>query len=90
MKKEKLLGNITSQIVGIQYYDDGVKGGEKIFFEREPDNDHDKNAIRVENLDFKKVGFLPKKSSSWMAPLIDQGKVMIDGIVKDSYYDNDY
>jgi hypothetical protein len=90
MKKENLLGTIKSQIVGIQYYDDGVKGGEKIFFEREPDNDHDKNAIRVENLDFKKVGFLPKKSSSWLAPLIDQGKVMIDGIVKDSYYDNDY
>jgi hypothetical protein len=90
MSKERYLGTIKSQIVGIQYYDDGVKGGEKIFFEREPDNDHDKNAIRVENLDFKKVGFLPKKSSSWLAPLIDQGKVMIDGLVKDSFYDNDY
>jgi hypothetical protein len=90
MKKEKHLGTIKSQIVGIQYYDDEVKGGEKIFFEREPDNDHDKNAIRVENLDFKKVGFLPKRSSSWLAPLIDQGKLMIDGIVKESYYDNDY
>jgi hypothetical protein len=90
MTKEKHLGTIKSQIVGIQYYDDQVKGGEKIFFEREPDNDHDKNAIRVENLDFKKVGFLPKNASSWLAPLIDRGKVMIDGLVKDSYYDNDY
>jgi hypothetical protein len=89
MQKEKYLGSIESQIVGIQYYDDEVKSGEKIFFEREPDNNHDKNAIRVENLDFKKVGFLPKKSSSWLASLIDQGKVMIDGLVKDSYYDND-
>jgi hypothetical protein len=90
MRKEKLLGSIKSQIVGIQYYDNEVKSGEKIFFEREPDNDHDKNAIRVENLDFKKVGFLPKKTSSWMAPLIDQGKVMIDGFAKEAINDNDY
>jgi hypothetical protein len=90
MKKEKYLGSIKSQIVGIQYCDDQAKGGEKIFFEREPDNDHDKNAIRVENLDFKMVGFLPKKSSSWLAPLIDQGGVMIDGFVKEANYDNDY
>jgi hypothetical protein len=90
MKKDELLGTINSQIVGIQYYDDEVKGGEKVYFEREPDNDHDKNAIRVENLDFKKVGFLPKKSSSWLAPLIDQGKVMIDGFAKEAINDNDY
>jgi hypothetical protein len=88
--KEKHLGTIKSQIVGIQYCDDEAKSGEKIFFEREPDNSHDKNAIRVENPDFKKVGFLPKKASSWLAPLIDQGKVQIDGFVKDTYYDNDY
>jgi hypothetical protein len=55
-----------------------------------PDNEHDENAVKVENLDFKKVGFLPMKTSSWLAPLIDQGKVMIDGLVKDSYYDNEY
>ncbi|MBT4641889.1 MAG: hypothetical protein HOC09_23980, partial [Deltaproteobacteria bacterium] len=46
-----------------------------------PDNEHDENAVKVENLDFKKVGFLPMKTSSWLAPLIDQGKVMIDGLV---------
>ena len=90
MKKEKHLGNIKSQIVGIQYYDHEVKGREVIFFERKPNNSHDTNAIRVDNLDFEKVGFLPKKTSSWLAPLIDQGKVMIDGFVKDSYSDNDY
>ena len=84
--KEKHLGTIKSQIVGIQYCDDEAKSGEKIFFEREPDNSHDKNAIRVENPDFKKVGFLPKKASSWLAPLIDQGKVQIDGFVKDTYW----
>jgi len=90
MKKEEHLGRIKSQIVGIQFYDDDAKASEQIFFEREPDNTHDKNAIRVENLDFKKVGFLPKKMSSWLSPLIDKGKVMIDGVVKDSYSDNNY
>jgi SWI/SNF-related matrix-associated actin-dependent regulator of chromatin subfamily A3 len=73
MKKEKHLGNIKSQIVGTQYYDSDVKGHEIIFFEREPDNTHDKNAIRGENLDFEKVGFLPKKTSSWLFPLIGKG-----------------
>jgi hypothetical protein len=32
MEKEKHLGNIKTQIVGIQYYDDEAKGCEKIFF----------------------------------------------------------
>jgi hypothetical protein len=48
------------------------KAVKKSFFEREPDNDHDTNAIRVENLDFKNVGFLPKKSSSWLTAAIMQ------------------
>jgi hypothetical protein len=45
MTNEKSLGTIQSEIVGFQYYDDEVKTSEKIILEREPDNDHDPNAM---------------------------------------------
>jgi hypothetical protein len=90
MTRGKYLGTIQSEIVGIQYYDDQVKVSEKIMLEREPENDHDPSAIRIENLDFRQVGFLPKKTSAWIAPLIDQGKVMVDGVVVDLDFEDGY
>jgi len=80
---EKLLGTLSTEIVGIQYYDAEVHPGETVHFEREPDNLHDTRAIRVENLDFRQVGHLPRRVVAWLAPLIDHGKVRIDGITGD-------
>lgn len=53
---ELFLGTIPSEIVGIQYYDCKVQANEPVHCEREPSNRHDRNAIRVENLDFEQVG----------------------------------
>lgn len=73
------LGEVFTEIAGGQYYEAEVKPGEKIQLEREPDNSHDKNAIRVENVKFNQVGYVPRRVSSWLAPLIDSGEVWLEG-----------
>jgi hypothetical protein len=78
-KYEVLMGEISVVLAGTQYCDATVEGGEKVHFEREPDNPHDPNAIRVENEDFAKVGYLPRQAAAWLTPLIDRGAVYING-----------
>ena len=58
-----------------------VQPGEQVNLEHEPENSHDKNAIRVENRHFQPVGYLPKGVAAWLAPLIDAGKLRVDGYV---------
>ncbi|HOF39591.1 MAG TPA: HIRAN domain-containing protein, partial [Candidatus Hydrogenedentes bacterium] len=78
---EVLLGEIEVNLAGMQYCRAHPALGEKVHFEREPDNTHDRKAIRVENEDFAKVGYLPRQVASWLTPLIDQGTVYVDGTV---------
>ena len=78
---EVLLGEVAINLAGMQYCRAVPVAGEKVHFEREPDNPHDRKAIRVENEDFAKVGYLPRQVASWLTPLIDQGIVYIDGTV---------
>ena len=70
-KGEQLLGELKTFIVGMQYYEAEVNPGEVVNLEREPDNPHDANSIRVENPDFLPVGHIPRRISGWLAPLLD-------------------
>ena len=76
---DELLGEIEARIVGMQYYDAETSGGEQMNLEREPDNPHDQQAIRVENGRFEVVGHLPRRLVTWLAPLIDAGKLRVEG-----------
>ena len=80
-KGEKLLGEFETFVVGLQYHDAVIRPGEGVNLEREPDNPHDANSIRVENPDFLPVGHIPRRISAWLAPLLDGGKVRADGVV---------
>lgn len=82
--QERVLGEIDAQIVGMQYHDAATKPGSPVNLEREPDNPHDENAIRVENGHFEPVGHLPRKLASWLAPLIDAGKLRVDAHVPET------
>ncbi|NQT15057.1 MAG: HIRAN domain-containing protein [Planctomycetes bacterium] len=79
--REQLMGEIEARITGMQYYEANVAPGEQIHLEREPDNSHDEHSIRVENGRFEPVGHLPRRLVSWLAPLIDAGKLRVDGYV---------
>lgn len=75
------IGEIVTRLSGMQYVSGEVKPGEKVYLEREPDNPHDPNAIRVKNLDFQNVGFVPRQTNVWLSPLIDQGKIAVNGTI---------
>lgn len=79
--EERLLGSIFTEIAGRSYYDAPIGPGEEARFEREPENSHDPNAIRVENPDFQPVGHVPRRIASWLAPLVDEGRVRVKGSV---------
>jgi len=78
---EQLLGEIETRIAGVQYYENTATPGEQMNLEREPGNPHDAHAIRVENGHFEPVGNIPRRMCSWLTPLVDSGKVRVDGCV---------
>ena len=86
--EEQILGEIETKIVGMQYHDADVEPGEAVNLEREPENSHDEHSVRVENGRFQTVGHLPRKLVSWLAPLLDSGKVRVDGCVPESAEEN--
>ena len=77
----QLLGEIQAEIVGLPDHDVAVQPGEQVNLEREPEHTYDKNAIRVENRHFQPIGYLSNGAAAWSAPLIDAGKVRLDGYV---------
>ena len=76
---DQLLGNLETRIAGMQYYENVATPGESVSLEREPENPHDSCSIRVENSLFDPIGHIPRRTCSWLAPLVDSGKVRVDG-----------
>jgi hypothetical protein len=56
-RRGHFLGEIDTEIVGRHHYPAALQPGEHVNLEREPENPHDKNAIRVENGHFKMAGY---------------------------------
>lgn len=88
---------MTTTIAGLFYTDniddllDDLHIGDDLLFEREPNNQHDENAIIVNNPNGEKLGYIPRETNTVFARLMDAGK-KIFGIVKtlnddDNYYD---
>lgn len=49
------------KIVGIQYYDGYASRGESVLVKREPNNQYDRNAIRIDNVVGQQIGHIPRK-----------------------------
>jgi hypothetical protein len=81
MNDSRELGTLETRIVGIQYYEGEVDKGDKVSFKRDPANTHDKNAIEVHNPGNKMVGHLPGEYVAFLAPLIDEEKITLEGVV---------
>ena len=79
--RNPFLGEIESEIVGMQYHEARLGPGEQINLERESTNAQVRYAIRVENGQCDPVGYLPARMACWLAPLIDQGEIRLDGYV---------
>ncbi|KAG6294183.1 hypothetical protein E4U09_002707 [Claviceps aff. purpurea] len=57
----ELYGVFNGKIVGIQYYKGQASPGEVVLCHREPENQYDRNAIRVDNVMSQQIGHLPRQ-----------------------------
>ncbi len=68
--KMSTVGTVHSNLAGLEYTSAQVHVGDKLMLEREPENPHDKNAIRVMN-GRERIGYLNRQDAVWLAPLMD-------------------
>jgi SWI/SNF-related matrix-associated actin-dependent regulator of chromatin subfamily A3 len=82
-----------TKCVGCRFYDGIVHPGEFVQLKREPENQYDSNAIRVDSIDGVKVGHVAAKTgdAGLLAPLMDSPttKVAIDAVAPEEkgYYE---
>jgi len=75
------LGSLQLEAVGLRYYGAGIKSGERVTLEREPDNRYDRNAIAVKKKSGKVAGHIAREWAALLAPLVDAGYIKISGVV---------
>ncbi|EJD35996.1 hypothetical protein AURDEDRAFT_117185 [Auricularia subglabra TFB-10046 SS5] len=78
---EELYCSLKADIVGVQYYTGMVGNMEQVLVRREPNNAYDRNAIKVFNAANVGVGHLPRNVAAKLAPLMDAGRVTVEGRV---------
>ncbi|KAH8108075.1 SNF2 family N-terminal domain-containing protein [Cristinia sonorae] len=78
---DELLVTMRTNVVGVQYYKGLVGMGEEVRLIREPRNQYDRNAIKVENIGRQQVGHIPRQVASKLAPLMDRNEVNVEGVM---------
>ena len=64
------LGAIDGKIVGIRYYAGMATPGEQVMICREPRNQYDSNAIRINNVHGDQIGHIPRNLAAKLAPYL--------------------
>ncbi|KAI4867462.1 SNF2 family N-terminal domain-containing protein [Hypoxylon rubiginosum] len=77
----ELYGTMDIKIVGVRYYNGVVNPGEKVLLRREPSNQYDRNAIRVDNVMRNQIGHVPRNLASKLAPYMDVNDIVLDGVL---------
>lgn len=62
------IGAIDAKIVGIRYYSGYATMGESVILRREPQNQYDRNAIAVQNVQGSQIGHIPRNLAAKLAP----------------------
>lgn len=74
------------RVVGMSFYEDPdrpfkFRNGQRVQAVREPNNEHDANAVAITTgRPAKKIGYVNKQRATWVAKLLDAGQEL-DGIV---------
>lgn len=71
----------TSHIEGIEELEPHINIDNKLDFFREPDNQHDNNAIAIKNSNGVKIGYVPKVDNAIFSRLMDAGKLLFGRII---------
>ncbi|CAM1511353.1 Fc.00g088660.m01.CDS01 [Cosmosporella sp. VM-42] len=74
----ELYGTFAGKIVGVRYYRGYASPGEIVLCRREPQNQYDCNAIRVDNVVGEQIGHLPRKVVEKIAPYIDAEGITLE------------
>jgi hypothetical protein len=77
--EEQLLGEIETHLVGFRRRRRKKAAKPALAVRREPDHARDRWAIRVESDGLGLSGYLPRELASWLAPLLDDGALRIEG-----------
>jgi SWI/SNF-related matrix-associated actin-dependent regulator of chromatin subfamily A3 len=77
----ELYGILNTKIVGCRFYDGRVTVGEYVTVRREPRNQYDSNAIRIDNIQAKQIGHIPRQVAAKLANLIDSRDLLVEGAV---------
>ncbi|KAL2865645.1 DEAD/DEAH box helicase [Aspergillus lucknowensis] len=82
-------GDLNTKIVGVRYYRGQATIGEHVVLKREPQNQYDRNAIRVDNVMGVQVGHIPRNMAAKLANYMDHRLLDVEGILTGviGYYD---
>ncbi|KAL8656478.1 MAG: hypothetical protein Q9226_002651 [Calogaya cf. arnoldii] len=79
IEQYEIYGTLHTKIVGIQYYTGVATTGEYVSVQREPSNQHDRNAIRVSNVMRAQIGHIPRQMAAKLARYMDSGSLLVEG-----------
>ncbi|KAL9104261.1 MAG: hypothetical protein Q9163_000757 [Psora crenata] len=82
MATYQLYGVLNTKVVGVQYYRGLASSGEYVILRREPGNQYDSNAIRVENVQRAQIGHIPRAMASKLAKYMDSGALLVEGLLQ--------
>ncbi|KAL4966801.1 DEAD/DEAH box helicase [Aspergillus stella-maris] len=74
-------GDVNTKIVGVRYYRGTATIGEHVILKREPRNQYDRNAIRVDNVMGAQVGHIPRNMAAKLASYLDNRLLSVEGIL---------
>ncbi|CAG7915457.1 unnamed protein product [Penicillium olsonii] len=63
-------GIVPTKIVGVRFYKGHANPGERVFVRRDPYNQYDRNAVKVENVMGAQIGHLPRQMAERIAPFM--------------------
>lgn len=63
-------GNLETKIVGVRFYNGIATPGEHVILKREPQNQYDCNAIRIDNIMGIQIGHIGRGVAAKLAPYI--------------------
>lgn len=72
----------TTHIECIEKIGESLKDDDRLVFYREPENEHDPQAIRIETLGKEKIGYVPHKDNVIFSRLMDAGKVLFAKVIE--------
>jgi SWI/SNF-related matrix-associated actin-dependent regulator of chromatin subfamily A3 len=69
---------VSEKIVGVRFYSGHANPQERVHLKREPNNQYDRNAIRVDNVMGAQIGHIPRAMAAKLAPYMVRNNEPID------------